>query len=125
VGKPLAETNLGSYVEGFLARRRAAERRDAEYREHLMERLPAAVQLLVDEFGANRVVLFGSLARGSASERSDVDLLVEGLAISRVIDATIALERLLGGPAVDVVPLTAARPEVRERAEHEGIVLHG
>ena len=35
------------------------------------------VDRIVAEFGPNRIVLFGSRARGDASEWSDVDLLVE------------------------------------------------
>jgi predicted nucleotidyltransferase len=34
------------------------------------------VKVLVDEFGAEQVILFGSRARGDAHAKSDVDLLV-------------------------------------------------
>lgn len=45
----------------------------------IRERLSAARDLLVARHGARRVVLFGSFARGDTTERSDVDLAVEGL----------------------------------------------
>ncbi len=40
------------------------------------ELLQEAVQRLVDKFHPDRIILFGSQARGTADERSDVDLLV-------------------------------------------------
>ena len=62
-------------------RRREAERRArAEERaRRLRALLPAAKKLLCERYGARRVILFGSLARGDVRERSDVDLAVEGL----------------------------------------------
>jgi len=44
--------------------------------------------MLVREFGASRVYLFGSLARGDQFyERSDVDLAVDGIAPGRFFKA--------------------------------------
>lgn len=40
------------------------------------ERLKAIADLLKKKYGAKRVVLFGSAARGEATEHSDIDLLV-------------------------------------------------
>ena len=86
--------------------------------------MPAAVQVLVSDYGATRVVLFGSLARDEAGPASDVDLLVEGLDDSLLFDAIAACSRVLGTEA-DLVPAHRARPSVRARVEQEGLVLHG
>jgi predicted nucleotidyltransferase len=61
--------------------RRQAERkaRSDARADAIRARLPAVKQLLTSRFGARRVVLFGSFARGDTTERSDVDLAVEGL----------------------------------------------
>lgn len=40
------------------------------------ERLKAIADLLREKYGAQRVILFGSAARGEATEDSDIDLLV-------------------------------------------------
>jgi predicted nucleotidyltransferase len=79
--------------------------------------------MLHDDFGANRVLLFGSLARGKARPGSDVDLLVDGLAMVDLIRATVRAERLLEEAPIDLVPLASARPEIRGRAESEGRVI--
>jgi predicted nucleotidyltransferase len=72
--------------------------------------------------GARRVLLFGSLARGSFGLGSDIDLAVEGLAAGRLVDALAAAED--GCPfRVDVVPLESTRPEMTRRIASEGTAL--
>jgi predicted nucleotidyltransferase len=69
---------------------------------------------LVDKFNPQRIILFGSHARGTADERSDVDLLV----VCRVNDnrraLRLAMDRALWGLklARDIVVLS---PEEFER----------
>ena len=41
-----------------------------------MEKIEAFVRRLVDEYAPEKVILFGSYADGSATDNSDVDLLV-------------------------------------------------
>lgn len=81
--------------------------------------------MLAEDFGATRVLLFGSLARGTATPRSDVDLLIAGLPFERLIEATVRADRLLAEASADLVPADRVRPEILARALAEGIVLHG
>lgn len=81
--------------------------------------------MLAADFGVTRVVLFGSIARGTARPESDVDLLVEGLPIERLIEATVRADRLLAEASAELVPAERVRPEVLTRALAEGILLHG
>lgn len=80
---------------------------------------------MAEDFGATRVLLFGSLARGTAGPESDVDLLVDGLPLERLIEATARADRLLAEANADLVPGDRVRPEVLTRALAEGILLHG
>ena len=57
-------------------------------------RLPQVVRMLAKDFGATRVLLFGRHARGVAGPESDVDLLVEGLPLARIILET-AVDRFV------------------------------
>jgi predicted nucleotidyltransferase len=116
--------DLSSYADGLRQRARAHEQRIAERNSQLCAALPSAVQRLVRDFGVSRVVLFGSLARGEAHLESDVDLLVEGIAPSKLFEAAAMLSSQLQAD-VDLVPAEAARPLVLERAAAEGRVLHG
>jgi predicted nucleotidyltransferase len=69
--------------------------------------------MLVREFGARRVYLFGSLAReGRFHERSDVDLAVEGIAPERFFKAWAAAGACSGVP-VELVDLDEVRDSMR------------
>jgi len=101
-------------------RRRAEQKARCDARaEAVRARLPAAKQLLKERFGARRVVLFGSLARGDTDEHSDVDLAVEGLAHLDYFHALAELAGLLDSP-VDLVELESAGPSLLARIRHEG-----
>lgn len=120
--KPIA---LDSYIAGWREREQQALAEAAAWRARIRGRLPALVRMLVDDYGATRVVLFGSLVRDEGRPGSDVDLLVDGLAIGQLLDATVEAERLLEEAVADLVPANLARPAIRARAEQEGEVLHG
>lgn len=74
--------------------------------------LPSSIRRLVGRLrgvlGAERVMLFGSFARGTATPRSDVDLLVVLPDDDRLEEATRRRGQLVSGlfPAVDLVLTT-------------------
>ncbi|MEX1032794.1 MAG: nucleotidyltransferase family protein [Cellvibrionaceae bacterium] len=79
--------------------------------------------ILAEQFGVTDLALFGSTARDSAGERSDVDILVsfDGPATSkRFFGVQFYLEDLLSCP-VDLVTDKALRPELRPYVEKEAI----
>jgi len=97
--------------------RRAVSRDAAEaaqWSRRAKDLLPALVGLLVRDWGARRVVLFGSLATGGFRASSDIDLVVEGLAPATFFHACAAVDRLAGDLLVDLVPLESARPFVHD-----------
>jgi predicted nucleotidyltransferase len=102
-------------------RRREAQRaeRAAHRAGRLMARLPNARRLLLDEYGASSVWLFGSLATGDGREDSDVDLAVEGLSAASYFHALSDLMAIFGG-AVDLVRLEEAPAGLRERILTDG-----
>jgi uncharacterized protein len=114
-----------SYAVGWRARERAELEQAAAWRARIEERLAPVARMLAEDFGATRVLLFGSLARGTATPRSDVDLLIAGLPFERLIEATVRADRLLAEASADLVPADRVRPEILARALAEGIVLHG
>jgi len=100
-----------------------AARELAEIRAgRLLSRLSMARQILVGEFHAHRVWLFGSLANDTATESSDVDLAVEQLPEASYFPALTALMKLFGGP-VDLVRIEEADESLRSRIEQEGRIL--
>jgi predicted nucleotidyltransferase len=82
-------------------------------------------ELLVREFGATKVYLFGSLTRdGSFHERSDTDLAAEGIAPAQFFKAGAALARACDYRyRVELVDLEAVREGMRELILAEGVLL--
>jgi predicted nucleotidyltransferase len=101
--------------------RLAAERkaRSEQRSQAIRGRLPAAVELLKGRYGARRVILFGSFARGDTTERSDVDLAVEGLDPAGFFTAIADLTGLLDSP-VDLVEIERAPSSLLARLALEG-----
>lgn len=75
----------------------------------LRSELQPALELLVERHHLEGLWLFGSWARGSASRRSDVDLLVMGLSDKRLLDAYDAVLEALQDCRLPIQPLLAGR----------------
>ena len=76
-------------------------------------------------YGASRVRLFGSVARGDDTVDSDIDLLVVFEPDRSLLDHAglqLALEEILGRP-VDVASERGLRPRYRERVLAEAVPL--
>jgi predicted nucleotidyltransferase len=111
-------------IDAMVARWRHArsERRSRADARALLARLPDARRLLVDRYGARRVWLFGSLARGDTRESSDVDVAVEGLDPMAYFPALADLTGLFDA-SVDLVEVERASPSLLARLDLEGMEL--
>jgi predicted nucleotidyltransferase len=121
----LTPADLSSYVAGYNERLAAQKARDKIRCTELENKLSDVVNVLVRDFGVTQVVLFGSLARQEAGMESDVDLLVYGLPLQKLMEATVAAERIIKITHVDLVPYEIARKDILQRALAEGKVLYG
>ncbi len=81
-------------------------------------------EVLRSRYGARRVLLAGSLARGEFRRGSDIDLAVEGLPTDDLFRAGAALEECAPGLEVDLVPIESASTEYLARLERDGIKLY-
>lgn len=109
--------------------RRISDRRaiDAELIQHVAD-------TIVDRFDPERIILFGSQARGDAGPDSDLDLFVEMDTTLRSPQRTIAIGSIFGlhNWPMDVVVYTPEEVERRRRVkwslvntiENEGRVLY-
>lgn len=71
-----------------------------------IEDIKAKVMQIVKEFDLVKVTLFGSYASGTATKKSDIDLLVEftteSVSLFKIIDVKLKMEELTG-KKVDVI----------------------
>ena len=117
--------DMSEYVSAW---RERLERQDSQKRQRallLREVARECAHRLVQEFGASKVYLFGSLVEGNlVHDRSDIDLAVEGLEGKLYWKALSALWALLPeGVELDLVPLERAWPSLAERVRTEGELL--
>lgn len=90
----------------------------------MMSISPFDADKLIDICRQNDVVkvgVFGSMARGDASEQSDIDLIVE-FSQRKSLLALVALERKISaalGRKVDLLTEAALSPYLRERIMHD------
>ena len=93
-----------------------------------IEAIKSYITPVIEKYPIERVILFGSYARGNASDTSDVDLIVDsrGHLHNRKIFA-------LGGELLDVLPvrvdvydiLEIARPsDMYDSIQREGVVIY-
>lgn len=92
-------------------------------RESLLDLLGQNAPEIRRRFDVKRLAVFGSVARDEAGEASDVDVLVEFIDradFDRFMDLKFHLEELLG-TRVDLVTVSALRPQLRRGIEQESI----
>ncbi|MBD3175908.1 MAG: nucleotidyltransferase [Armatimonadia bacterium] len=91
--------------------------RVAEHREEILA--------LADRWGARNVRIFGSVARGEADDKSDLDLMVDmdpGRTLFDMGGLLMDLQDLLGCE-VDLVTEEGLRTHMRDRAVSEAVTL--
>lgn len=120
----IPEEKMAAYRATARKRRLERERRLAERRECAWAVAREAADLLREEYGATRVVLFGSLARGGPfDEHSDVDLIAWGIDEMKLYRAVGDLLGIDPYISVDLIRAEEARPSFLAVADSEGVVL--
>ena len=92
-------------------------------RDEVIDTLRAHRATLAERFGVTSLALFGSYARGTATDSSDIDILVrfDGPATSKsYFGVQFYLEDLFGRP-IDLVTDKALRPRFRPYVEREAV----
>jgi len=93
--------------------------------DKLIEQRREAILAIAERRGVTDVRIFGSMARGTAGEESDVDILVRPLPGTSLFDLgglVMDVQELLGRH-VDVVSERALHPAMREQVLREALPL--
>jgi len=95
-------------------------------REDLREVAEECSEVLRDKYHVKKVYLIGSINRGTVHERSDIDLVVEGLIPNLYMKALTELWELLpAGVELNLIPFESAFDSLKERAINEGRLIYG
>ena len=115
-----------AYAEAFISRRArtASKGVKLEERERILTQIQKVAALLKSEFGAKRVVLFGSMAHEAwFTPDSDIDLAVEGLKAEHYWRAWEALEEEILDRPVDLIDIESASESLRKSIDRYGVDL--
>src|ERR1044072_8848660 len=85
--------------------------------------LSEAVDRIVQKFHPIRIILFGSWARGSAREDSDLDLLIVLPKVEHKRKAAIEVLRALNGLPIAKDVIVTTPKEIKERGQVTGNLL--
>jgi predicted nucleotidyltransferase len=95
-------------------------------REELRKIAERCVLVLKDKYKVKKVFLIGSLVTGFTHERSDIDLVVEGLSSDLYIKALTDLWDLLPtGVELNLIPYEDAFESLKEETLKEGELIYG
>ncbi|MCA1900245.1 MAG: nucleotidyltransferase domain-containing protein [Chloroflexi bacterium] len=122
----LSPEELKKYNPLPAMRKRREEERPArnKRRRRAMRIARQAADLLRKEFGAKKVILFGSLAkRGAFTLFSDIDLAVEGMPKENYYKAADAVYYLRPDIKIDLVELETCPPAMRENIKKDGKLI--
>ena len=93
--------------------------------KYSIEELQSIIVPLAQKYGAERIFLFGSYARGDMTDSSDIDLRIDkgairGLALAGLL---VDLEDALGIP-VDLIPTTSLDTRFLESIHPDEVLLY-
>lgn len=115
---------LEAYKRGALERERRRLQERARRREQAWQVARRAAALLKEQFGATRVLVFGSLVHGTwFRPDSDIDLAVAGIPPEDFWRAWCALDTVSEGFEINLVALESAPDTLREEIETRGVEL--
>ena len=112
--------DLSATLRHLESQRRARQEAAAKRADLVRQKLLECAAYLRQRHRAQRIWWFGSLANGTGSDRSDVDLAVEGLSPAEHMQAVAAIEAMLR-MRVDLVRIEEASQSLRDRVEEEGL----
>ena len=99
---------------------------DADRKELYTRIAEKCSSLLKKKYHVKRVYIIGSLATGILHDRSDIDLVVEGLPAELYIKALTELyDILLPGIELNLIPLEDAFDSLKEKTLKEGQLVYG
>jgi len=124
MAKEISPEQMAIYRATAQRRRQKEEQELALRRRRAWEVARQAAQILKEKFGAERVLLFGSLPFPERFHaHSDVDLAAWGVDEKRYYRAVACLLDLDPSISVNVLEAELASPALLERIEQEGVLL--
>lgn len=125
--RELSDEKIKEYAKGLARRKRERKERRRRRRQQAREIARRCAEMLRDEYGAHRVVLFGSAAREDVPfySNSDIDLAERGVPDEKFLEAygRCSEKELSEGFQVQLVPIEDAYDSMKRTINNQGIEL--
>lgn len=115
--------SYSSYIAAYIKRNRQEQDALKSHLDEIMKEVQNIALFLVQRYNVNRVILFGSFAKGQHRFDSDVDIAVEGLSSRDYWKAWVEVDNL-SSISVDLRCLEDFPKEFRTRVFKQGIVIY-
>lgn len=118
------EKDISSYVAGWRKRISAEIEHCKQLQRQARNDAKRMACSLTDNFPCERIYLIGSTAReGEFTERSDIDLVIEGLPPEVYFRASATISKLTNFK-VDLIPYENANSLIHRKIQEEGVLLY-
>jgi uncharacterized protein len=121
----MSTPNSSQYIERWQHRLVLQQEQNRDLAHQARQKLPQLIQLLTDQFHATQIILFGSLAKGTFRQGSDIDLAVAGIAPENYFSALAAINRLSDSFPIDLKPIEDLEPHFFQWVIQTGEYLYG
>lgn len=99
---------------------------ETDRRKELLRLSQKVADILKKDYHVKRVFLIGSLVRGGVHEKSDIDIVVEGLAPEHYIKALSRIYDVLPpGVELNLIPFEDAFESLKKKTVEKGMLIHG
>jgi len=95
-------------------------------RDKLKKMAMKCAEVLKNNYEVRRIFLIGSVVKGPVHDRSDIDIVVEGLEPKRYIKALTELyDVLLPGVELNLIPFEDAYESLKNKTIQDGEIIYG
>ena len=120
----ISEAQFDLYLQGLRQRDAQRKQRLSKRQERARQIANSAANVLKTEFGARKVILYGSLAHEAwFRENSDIDLAVTGIPAKLFWRAWVTVARLSTDIEINIIDLADAKQSLVREIELTGVEL--
>jgi uncharacterized protein len=119
----MPNSNIDPYIDYWQRCQVQQKFQNQQLVKQARESLPEIIKILVEEFNATKIILFGSLVKGRFSPESDIDLAVEGIPSLKYFQA-LGKINLPSDRWIDLKPLESLEPYFLKRVLETGECLY-
>jgi predicted nucleotidyltransferase len=119
----MENSDIEPYLKYWQERQFEQDLKNQRLAQQARQELSQVIELLIDRFQVSKIILFGSLAKGTFHQDSDIDLAVAGIEPSKYFQA-LAQVNNISDRWIDLKPLESLEPHFLKRVLETGECLY-